>query len=549
MKIIAGSKFNVSGLTFIIVSALFITLFQNPLFLSKSWQIIQSDSLHDLLFSASIPLLLFVLLNIIFSVLLWPWIRKPLMIAFLLIGAAVNYFMYSFNIVIDANMVENALETNLHESMDLVTFKLLGWLLVLGIIPAFWVIKCRISSDKGLWRAGLHRLINVVVSLLVIVLIGLFFYKDYASLLRNNRFLMKTLVPSNAILGVVKVVNQRIDANRPFIDIGTDARKGAFLKNQPKKTLAIVVVGETARGENFSLGGYPRQTNPLLGARKDVIYFDHVSSCGTATAVSVPCMFSNMTRQNYDATVARHQSGLLDMLTKAGVNVLWRENDGGCKGVCDRVPTEDMTELNLSQYCKDGSCKDGILLHQLDRYIDQLNDDGIIVLHQMGSHGPSYYQRYPDEYRKFTPDCQTNSIQDCDQQTLVNTYDNTLVYTDAVLNSVIQLLERYQDKFSTVMIYLSDHGESLGENGLYLHGTPYALAPSQQTHVPFLVWMSPDYKKNHQIDADCLDKEAKQADFSHDNLFHSLLGVFDIQSSEYQSGLDLFKPCRSRNAQ
>lgn len=542
--VMSKTKYSMSGLMFVVTSALFITLFHNSLFFSKSWHIIQSDSAHDVLFSLSMPVLLFALLNIIFSVLLLPFIRKPIVILFLLVGAAINYFMYSFNIIIDGDMVENALETNTHETLDLVTLKMGIWVLLLGIIPAILVGKIKIKPVKSYWRSGFSRAINIVISMLIILLIAAFFYKDYASLFRNNRVLEKMLVPSNTVAGVVKVVNNRIDANRPFIEIGTDAKKGDFILHQPKKTLVILVVGETARAENFSLGGYQRATNPRLNARKDIVYFENVSSCGTATAVSLPCMFSNMARTDYNASTAKHQSGVLDILAKAGVNVYWRENDGGCKGACDRVLNEDMTQLNLRQYCKDKACLDAILLYQLDKYIDRLDDDSIIVLHQMGSHGPSYHQRYPDEFRAFLPDCATNAIQDCDTRSLVNTYDNTLVYTDAVLDNTIQLLEKYSDKFSTAMIYVSDHGESLGENGLYLHGTPYALAPSQQTHIPFLTWMSADYQVNHQINEDCLANKAKNEAFSHDNLFHSLLGIFDVQTSEYKGKLDMFKTCK-----
>ena len=256
------TKYNMSGLTFVVVSALFITLFHNSLFFSKSWHIIQSDSVHDVLFSLSMPVLLFALLNIIFSVLLLPFIRKPIVILFLLTGAAINYFMYSFNIVIDGDMVENALETNTHEVIDLITFKMGIWVLLLGIVPAILVYKIKINPEKSYWKSGLGCVINIVISIALILLIAAFFYKDYASLFRNNRILEKMLVPSNVIAGVVKVVNSRIDANRPFVEIGTDAKKGDFILRQPKKTLVVLVVGETARAENFSLGGYKRETNP-----------------------------------------------------------------------------------------------------------------------------------------------------------------------------------------------------------------------------------------------------------------------------------------------
>lgn len=540
-------KQGISSYRFIMLSALFFTLFHNTFFFTKAWQLINSDSLHDLLFAISLPIVLFSLLNIIFSFLFWPFIRKPMLILFLLVGAAINYFMYTFNVVIDRDMIENALETNVHESTDLVTIKMGIWLLFLGILPAIWVVKVRILPAKSVAKALFLGLLNIVVSLLVVVLVAAVLYKDYASFFRNNKVIVKDLVPSNVVTAVVKLINDRIDANRPFVDIGTDAKKGTTIQNQPKKTLTIFVLGETARAENFALGGYQRDSNPRLSARKDVVYFDNVSSCGTATALSVPCMFSNMTRENYNATTARHQAGVLDVLSHANVNVLWRENDGGCKGVCDRVESVDMTKLNLDKYCQDGYCYDDVLLDQLEQVIEKSDNDQLIVLHQMGSHGPSYHQRYRANERRFTPTCDTNSIQDCDTASLVNTYDNTVVKTDALLDGTIKLLETYQDKFAVMMVYVSDHGESLGENGLYLHGTPYAIAPSQQTHVPMLMWMSKDYQAYNKVDMNCLQQNAKSKPYSHDNIFHTLLGIFNVQTQEYQSSLDILSQCQKAN--
>jgi len=145
-----------------------------------------------------------------------------------------------------------------------------------------------------------------------------------------------------------------------------------------------------------------------------------------------------------------------------------------------------------------------VLLHRLDNYTESLNNDGIIVLHQMGSHGPAYYRRYPPQFRQFTPTCDSNQIQDCDHQALINTYDNTLLYSDDMIGRTIDKLEALSDRFNVALIYLSDHGESLGEHGMYLHGAPYLFAPSQQTHIPLLLWMSEDYAKTFGIDEACL---------------------------------------------
>ena len=322
-----------------------------------------------------------------------------------------------------------------------------------------------------------------------------------------------------------------------------DATQKAVMHNAPRKNLTIVVLGETSRADNFSLGGYSRDTNPLM--RQDgVIYFPHTTSCGTATAVSVPCMFSNMPRAHYDEELAHHQEGVLDILQRAGIQVLWNDNDGGCKGACDRVPHQNVTDLKLTGQCIDGECYDDVLFHNLDSYIDNLQQDGIIVLHTIGSHGPTYYNRYPAAFRKFTPTCDTNEIQGCTREQLTNTYDNTILYVDYVVDKAIKLLQSKQDKFTTSLVYLSDHGESLGEDGVYLHGLPYSIAPDTQKHVPMALWLSADYQQRYGISAHCLQQRAQKENYSQDNLFSTLLGLLGVSTREYQAADDILTPCR-----
>ncbi|CAM3413491.1 MULTISPECIES: phosphoethanolamine transferase EptA [Yersinia] len=538
-------KLQCNAITFILSCALFFTLFLNALFIHKAWSLIAFGSLDSYVFAATIPLVIFCALNITFSLLCVPYLRKPIIITLLLGSAAANYFMFSYGVVIDGNMMQNAFETNAQEATALLTPRMGWWLLGLGILPAVVICFTRIESTKPWWYMLGLRAANILLSMMIILLIAALFYKDYASLIRNNKSIVKMLTPSNYVSGVIEYAKHKYFTNNlPLIRIGEDAHKGPQILAQQKKTLMILVVGETARAENFSLGGYERETNPRL-KQDQVIYFKNTASCGTETAVSVPCMFSNMPRKEYDATLASHQEGLLDIVALAGVNVLWRENDGGCKGACDRVPHQDVTQLNLTQYCEGDVCMDDALLHNLDNYINGLKGDSVIVLHQMGSHGPAYYRRTTPEFRKFTPTCDSNQIQDCSPQELVNTYDNSLLYTDATLDKTIKILQQHSDTFNTAMVYLSDHGESLGENGMYLHGTPYLFAPSQQTHVPMLLWMSADYEKNFAINRNCLNQMAQQAEVSQDNLFHTILGMMNIQTKEYQPSLDILHSCHS----
>ena len=331
----------------------------------------------------------------------------------------------------------------------------------------------------------------------------------------------------------------------PYQPIGTDAR---VVDKGGKPTLMFLVVGETARSQNYSLNGYQKQTNGFTMKEPDLVSFRDVRSCGTATAVSVPCMFSNLTRRGYDETLAKSRDGLLDVLQHAGVSVLWKENDGGCKGVCNNVPTLEIEPKAFPQYCEGDSCYDEVLLQGLDRQIAGMKGkqgSKLVAFHLMGSHGPTYYRRYPAGDRVFLPDCPRSDIENCSNEELVNTYDNTIRYTDKVLSQLIDKLKTLESQYNVGLVYLSDHGESLGAMGLYLHGTPYKFAPDDQTRVPLLTWFSPQLQRDRQLDQDCLRQEAGSKRFSHDNLFHSMLGIMDVQTQAYDGKLDLFKPCRT----
>ena len=297
-------------------------------------------------------------------------------------------------------------------------------------------------------------------------------------------------------------------------------------------------------GRKLFSGWYARETNPGL-KQQQVIYYRHATSCGTETAVSVPCMFSRMARTDYDTALAHHQERGLYVMAHAGVNLLWRENDGGCKVACDRIPHSDITRWQLKDLCRDGYCQDEVLLHRLNRYIDCIRQQNtLIVLHQIGSHGPAYYLRYPASMRQFTPSCDCNQIQDCDRHALTNTYDNTLLYTDTMPDDTIRLLNSYRDRYNVALIYLSDHGESLGERGMYLHGTPWMFAPSQQTHIPMLLWLSPEYAAAQGIDQRCLRQQAQNNNVSQNNVFHTLLGMINVETNEYHADMDMIRSCR-----
>lgn len=299
--------------------------------------------------------------------------------------------------------------------------------------------------------------------------------------------------------------------------------------------------------QNWGLNGYERQTTPKLAARGDeIINFRNMSSCGTATAVSVPCLFSSMTKEEYSGAKAYKQDNLLDILQRAGVDVIWLNNNSDCKGVCDRVKSKNFTDLKLPEFCRRGECLDNILLPEIEKAVlSSPSKDVVVVAHTMGSHGPTYYERYTAKERVFTPTCDTNKINTCSNQELVNTYDNGIVYIDQFLDKIIRQLESHE-KWESTLLYVSDHGESLGENGLYLHGAPYAIAPDTQTKVPMMMWFSKKWVKNEPFDTACLRKNAATKAYSHDNVFHSVLSMTDmnLKLDTYNKELDILASCR-----
>ena len=240
-------------------------------------------------------------------------------------------------------------------------------------------------------------------------------------------------------------------------------------------------------------------------------------------------MFSVYGRRNYDEDKIRNSESLLNILDRAGMKVIWRDNQSGCKGVCTGVEEHKVGNSKIPDLCDGDRCLDEVLLHGLDGILADTHGNLVLVLHQLGNHGPAYFKRYPPAFRKFEPVCETSDLAKCSREAIVNAYDNALLYTDHMLAQTIAFLKKQEEKFDTGMIYLSDHGESLGENGLYLHGVPYPVAPKVQKEVPMVMWFSPSYAKNFSLDVDCLRAQATRP-VTHDHFFHSPVLTFHTLS-------------------
>ncbi|HHP5491060.1 phosphoethanolamine transferase [Aeromonas veronii] len=494
-------------------------------------------------FAISIPLVLIAALNAVFIPFTFRFVLKPFFTVLILTGSIVSYAMLKYGVIFDAGMIQNIVETNSGEAGAYLNGSVALWFLLTGLLPVLvlWSLRIRYPAR---WYQGLALRAGVLaISLLFIGGVASLYYQDYASVGRNNKSLAKEIVPANYVHGLYKYGRDVLFATPiPYQQLGTDAR---VVARGSKPTLMFLVVGETARSQNYSLNGYGKATNSFTAKEQGVVSFRDVRSCGTATAVSVPCMFSNLTRRGYDDQLASSRDGLLDVLQHAGVSVLWKENDGGCKGVCRNVPTIEILPKSYPALCQGESCYDEVLLEGLDQQIAGMKGNKLVAFHLMGSHGPTYFRRYPASERVFMPDCPRSDIENCSNEELVNTYDNTIRYTDKVVGLLIDKLKSLESQYDVGLVYLSDHGESLGAMGLYLHGTPYKFAPDDQTRVPLLTWFSPQLQADRQLDMGCLAAEASSQRFSHDNLFHSMLGIMDVQTKVYDGALDLFKPCRA----
>ncbi|MEK1940378.1 MAG: phosphoethanolamine--lipid A transferase [Pseudomonas sp.] len=525
-----------------LIGSAFLLLACNSVLWSHVFSITPSTG-AGLMMRLAFGLIVLAAFNLVLTLLAFRWVLKPVLTLLLLISAGVAYFMSQYGVVIDLGMLRNAAQTNATEVRDLLSLKLALYVLFLGILPAMLVWFTPVNYRR--WPRELFTKLLVIITCAAVVGgVALLNYQGLASLFRNHHELRLLVVPSNYVGASFSYLREQVKTEgEPFRTLGADAVKAPAWQSHRHKSLTVLVVGESARADNFGILGYERNTTPKLKAQAGVIAYPNAHSCGTETAVSVPCMFSNLGRANYKASIAYSQEGLLDVIKRAGLNVQWRDNQSGCKGTCDRVNFEDVSNLKDPALCANSECHDEILLQGLQNYIDNLQQDTVLVLHQMGSHGPEYFKRYPKEFEQFTPVCTSNALNECSRESIINGYDNTILYTDHVLSGLIDVLRSNQSKVDTAMLYMSDHGESLGEYNLYLHGTPYMMAPEQQKHVGMLAWFSDSYQQEFQVNADCLRAQREQP-VSQDNLFSSMLGLLQVNTQVYEKGLDMFAGCR-----
>ena len=519
--------------------SLFFTVFCNGSFFAA---VAKAGALHGpggWLTALSLFAMIAALNMLLLCLVLYRPIAKPVLIVLLLTTAMAVRFMSEYTVYLDTDMIRNILHTDGKESGELVSWRLLPSLFLYGVLPSLLVWRVRLTP-RPFKRALLIRSACLVGALVVACAAALLSFQNLSALMRNHREVRHLITPGNYVMSLARVAfEDQAGKNRARSPIGQDAKVvGRSALAKPR--LLVIVVGETVRAQNWGLNGYARQTTPEL-AKIGPINFPEVSACGSSTEVSVPCMFSPWGRADYDKDRIKRSESLMHVLEHAGIQTLWRDNQTGCKGVCDGLAFESFEHGDLAPFCTGEGCSDEVMLQGLDAELSKRRGDVVLVLHQLGNHGPAYYKRYPSDLKRYTPACETSELGQCSLAEIVNAYDNATLHTDAFLARTIRYLAE-QNGRDAAMIYLSDHGESLGENGLFLHGVPYAIAPKTQLRVPMVMWLSPGFAASRGIDTACLRREAEQP-ASHDNLFHSVLGLMQVSTSVYDARRDLFRGC------
>ncbi|MDO9184295.1 MAG: phosphoethanolamine--lipid A transferase [Bacteriovorax sp.] len=510
--------------------SIFFVLFFNISFFEKTFKVYPILSVR-FFFVISLSVVLISFINILLNLVRSKYTTKPVIISLLFFSSLAAYVMDSYGVVLDDNMFLNVFNTDGHEALDLLSFRLFLYLVFLCIVPSFIILKTKIS-EFSLKDELISRSKTILFSFLLITTLLFSFGKNYASFFREQKTLRYYTNPTYYIYSIGKYVSSFYGNTSGLIDpIGLNA---VIHGSGKKRQLIIFVVGETARRDHFSLNGYAKDTNPYL-KKENVVSFNNMTSCGTSTAISVPCIFSNLGRSKFSNEKAATTENLLDVLSHTKkINILWRDNNSNSKGVAARVPYEDFKQPPNNTIC-DPECRDVGMLVGLQGYIDQKKEGNIfIILHQMGNHGPAYYKRYPVAFEKFKPVCKTNELEKCSNEEINNAYDNATLYTDFFLSKVIGLLKENSNNFGTSMFYVSDHGESLGEKGIYLHSLPYFMAPDEQKNVAAVLWMGGDLAKRTNYE---LLRKKSQLPYSHDNVFHTFLGLMDVQTPEFNRDL------------
>ncbi|MDD2700106.1 MAG: phosphoethanolamine--lipid A transferase EptA [Sideroxydans sp.] len=521
-------RFNPSATNFILIfAALNGVLFHLPLysFAVKDLAPLSFASVLTLLTLFVLVMLLTVLVMFLFA-LVSQRLLKPLAMLIVFSNAFALYFIQTYQVVLDKTMMGNVFNTNTGEANSYLSFSFMWHVLLFGVLPAWLISRITIRHVSRL---------RTIAALLISFVVGIgWLYGNAQSWLwidKHGRKLGGMILPWSYVINATRYQTEKAMQSRE-LELLPAAHFTA-----PGKTVVVLVIGESARAANFSLYGYARDTNPML-TKAGVTAIRNAHACSTYTTASLQCMLSHVDTSN---TLFHNYEALPSYLQRSGIATIWLTRNWGEPPL--KVQTY-LRDTDIRNTCAGPHCDyDEVLLTDLKQRIAGTGDDKVfVVLHQSGSHGPDYYNHYPADGEKFTPVCRSVQLQDCSPETVTNAYDNTILYTDRFLSGTIDIL-RSLPNAQTMMMYISDHGESLGEYGLYLHGTPYSLAPNVQKNIPYIVWTSDAFRQHKILNADAALAHAKHAQ---QTVFHSIMGAFDLRSGIYDPALDIFKDVPSK---
>lgn len=521
---------------FLFLSAFFWTVcFNAPIVSSiiKSASADKNNLLPTLILALAVSVSVFFLSMSIIALLgLLPrLIFKGLMILLTLLGATSLVVWLYYGIAMTPDMVRNFLATDFHEASGYWSWSLaLNFILI--TLPGLLLINRLRSSRRP--ESKLKRLGICVVTLLCGVFVLFIQLQPFSALMRGDKSLRYLFAPVNIVYSTSSTLLRDQNPEKAQKVIVDASPKAIFTSDKP--TLFVVLIGETARSANWQLANYEKATNPEL-SKLNIVNIPKVQACGTSTDVSLPCMLSRVGRRDYDRKRILTEESLPSLLKRAGFSVTWVDNQSGCKGTCDGVRVTKPTPDPL--YCHAGTCMDGVFNRSIDEAFNALKTQNhtVLFLHMMGSHGPAYYKRSTESEKVFGKECTDPTFKSCSKESIRAAYDSSIRYTDRVVAELIRKLQNRAD-INTALIYLSDHGESLGENGLYLHGAPYYIAPDEQKIVPMVMWFSEPFKKNYTIDTRVIEENSHKP-VTHDHLYHTILGLLNVRSSTYDSLWDL----------
>ena len=437
------------------------------------------------------------------------FVGKFLLVLFFIINAIAVYFINTYSVIIDESMIGNVLNTNYQESSSFFSIKLVLYIILLGVLPAIYIIKVKIINVTFKRFA-----ITFSLTLLFILTVVFISSSSWLWIDKNSKTLGGLAMPWSYTVNISLFYIHKHKKNEKEILL-----PDATIKDS-RKSVVVLVIGESARSQNFSLYGYNKNTNPLLSKTSNLFHYN-ATSCATYTTAGVKCILEHAnTDELYEI--------LPNYLYRNNVEVIWRTTNWGEPPV--HIKNYQTTE-SLMPNCKGEGCNyDEILLTGLkEQIVASTKNKILIILHTSTSHGPTYSKKYPPQFETFKPVCNSVELGNCSQTELVNAYDNTIVYTDYILHNVIEDLKELKE-YNSAMIFVSDHGESLGEKNLYMHGLPLSIAPKEQYDIPFIVWVSDSSKQL---------KPNKTVSQNH--VFHSVLNFLNIQSPVYNEEMNIFK--------